>query len=787
MHYEELSIPLAGGLFQIRFHQQVTVLAGISGSDRAALIDAFAGAAAGQIPGGRLVYRDQSGRRVVVRDGNMNYLDDGSNVGMSGLGLVTNAREMRTLLYVGAEDLGLPRPLDDPAGLALQTELLSARGELSRTKHDLEQANHQRAQRERVLGELEKTEATLADLGTSTDRYLHNRAHSLVELERIRSVLAAVEDTPAARRRDERLLAATDEVQSLADDWAGAVEHLDQLVVRFGNRARLGSDQLAELVDIPDTVPAGLAQAIADYESSSARCDHLEEDTSLLASSPLPTNHSDPRVLVLATLDQESLWLTHRRALLASEALQAARAEEERLENDDPTTLNRAEEAHTRAIETAARAERLWLPGVISATVLLSLSMLLPLADIAQIAAPFCFIAGLVALVMMVLIPKAKALKAERSAAATIAATGASSIQEYRQRFADDPGSAKWRRADVIVEDYESAMAEWHELVGDMDVDEVGMLENTVHECAAMQDPRRQQAKATSVQRSLEHARNDLKLSAQRLTTLLSPFDLVLEDLPVAIGAAVHERIQQGRYARLQLELGEAEENERKVTHRLGQYLSTIGFEDGSLEARIGAYGWAIDDARQRARLRAEAPSHEELVAARDQLAADLDRPADSLMSHDGGESAAEGPHVTELRKRRDDLRTQAATITLVDESAIERRAGKLQRRIEALEEELSPEAGVLVARPVDHLVETLVRFRPSWPPAKDDPLPAVLDDPFGAAPPALRAELLDALIEVSKATQIVLLTDDGNVIAWARSEAARGRVSLLEPTTADV
>ena len=281
MRYEELSLPLAGGLFQIRFHQHVTVLAGLSGRDRsrAHRRDLQRGRA-GQVPGGRLVYRDRSGRRIVVRDGQMSYLDDGSDAGPALLGMNADAREMRNLLYVGAEELGLPRPLDDPAGLALQTELLAAREELLRTRSEVASASDLRIRRERIFVELEKTEATLADLGTNADRYLHNRARTLVELEQVRSSLGAVEASSSDRARDARLLAATDEVHGLADEWSVAVERLDQLLVRFRDRPKLGSEELANFVDIPDSIPAGLAQAIADYESASARCDELDPTSS---------------------------------------------------------------------------------------------------------------------------------------------------------------------------------------------------------------------------------------------------------------------------------------------------------------------------------------------------------------------------------------------------------------------------------------------------------------------------------------------------------------------------
>lgn len=786
MRYEELSLPLAGGLFQIRFHQHVTVLAGLSGRDRNALVDAIANAAAGQVPGGRLVYRDRSGRRIVVRDGQMNYLDDGSDAGPALLGMTTDAREMRTLLYIGAEELGLPRPVDDPAGLAMQTELLAAREELARTKSEIAATNDVRVRRERVLAELEKTEATLADLGSSADRYLHNRARTLVELEQVRAEIAALEASSHERARDARLLAATDEVHGLADEWSAASERLDQLLVRFRDRPKMSSEQLAEFVDVPDAVPAGLAQAVADYESASARCDDLESDVDQIARSPRTSAPSDTRVMVLATIDQDTLWMTHRRALLANDALEAACAEEARYSQVDPQMRERTEAAHAAATTARERAERLWLPGILTATTLICIAALVELLALVPIVAPVLLLVAVAAVIGLVLLPRAQAHKADRSETSALAAAGTADIHEFRSRFADNPRSARWARADLIVEDYESAMEEWRSLVGNMTLQEVGDLEEQVHDWSSAQDPNRRTASVDAARRSLEHARSDLGLSAKRLSTLLIPFGLQLDELPMAIGPTVHERIQQGQFARLQVELGEAEEYERKITHRLEQCLATIGFEDGTLEARIGAFGWAIDGVRQRDQLRTNAGPIEELSDRRDELEARLNSPAPSGtgMSETGIE---EGPHVTELRQRRDQLRREAGSMTFPDEQHLARRLAKLEGRVRNLEAELSPDAGMLAARPVDHLVETLVRYRPVWPPSVGDPVPAILDDPFGATPPQLRMQLLDALIEVAKATQVILLTDDAHITDWARRGAARGMASLLEPVAETV
>lgn len=782
MRYEELSLPLAGGLFQIRFHQQVTILSGLSGADRAALVDAFAAAAAGEVPDGTLVYRDRDGRRVVIRDRSTRYLDDGSDAGPSTLGQCPDAKEMRSLLLVGTDDLGLPHAVDDPGQVVLQSELLEARQKMHEERHTLTEASNLRIRRERILNELEKTETTLASLGTPADRYLHDRAHTLVELEQVRALIAAVDLDPEGARRDELLLRATDEVQTLADDWAEASARLDQLRIRSRDREPLESTELAASIDIPDTAPAGLSKAIADYESSSARCDHLAKIADDLTKRPHVTSPSDPRVLVLSTLDQESLWFLHRRVVLATEALASAREEEANRSAGNSGILSRAETAHEAATASSARAEHLWLRGILTATICICLALLLPLAGYSPLLAPVFLVAAAASLMFLVFKPRWDAKSAAQRAEEIMRETGASDIHEYRLRVAGDPSSSKWQQADRIVDEYQNAMEEWASLVGDMSIADVSSIEEEIHAWVEAQDTNLRASQATSARRSLDHAQSDLAESAERLRILLKPFGLQPQSLPVAIGAVVHERIQLGKFARLQVELGEAEEAEGKLTQRLEDYLCSIGFEDGCLEARIGAYGWAIDRARQRHQLRSNAPPIDELNATRERLEQALTPPAPGSDARPTGPQPDEGHHISDLRTRRDELRAQAAEITIPDEHGARQRLTRLETRVHALEEELSPEAGMLVAKPIDHLVDTLVKFRPSWPGTTGDVLPAILDGPFGAIPPQLRRQLLDALFEVAKVTQIILLTSDPRVVEWARPEAQRGRLRLLEP-----
>jgi hypothetical protein len=59
---------------------------------------------------------------------------------------------------------------------------------------------------------------------------------------------------------------------------------------------------------------------------------------------------------------------------------------------------------------------------------------------------------------------------------------------------------------------------------------------------------------------------------------------------------------------------------------------------------------------------------------------------------------------------------------------------------------------------------------------------PLLVDDPFGEVDPAVTGDLLDLLVRASAKQQVVVLTENAEVAAWARREAARGSLRLIEP-----
>lgn len=63
---------------------------------------------------------------------------------------------------------------------------------------------------------------------------------------------------------------------------------------------------------------------------------------------------------------------------------------------------------------------------------------------------------------------------------------------------------------------------------------------------------------------------------------------------------------------------------------------------------------------------------------------------------------------------------------------------------------------------------------------------PLVLDDPFVQFDSSVKPALLELLVESSHRQQVILLTEDPDVAAWARLEAITGALSVVEPSGAD-
>lgn len=67
---------------------------------------------------------------------------------------------------------------------------------------------------------------------------------------------------------------------------------------------------------------------------------------------------------------------------------------------------------------------------------------------------------------------------------------------------------------------------------------------------------------------------------------------------------------------------------------------------------------------------------------------------------------------------------------------------------------------------------------------AGGESLPIFLDEPFTRVPTELKPELLGVLLDASQRQQVIFLTEDEDVAAWARLEALAEHLTLVEPAS---
>ncbi len=773
MRYDELTLPLGASELRLRFHSRFTVLAGLNGTQRRHFIDGIAQLNRGALHGGSVTLVDGGGRRQVID-------------GLTGADPATHpqrsAGAWRSLLAVGAEDLGLPRASDDPGRLTMQSELASARLQADQLRGELSAARDERRRHAAEAAELVECEARLADLGTEADRHRHNRARALVELEEVRASLVAVGAPPSQIAHDTRLVDTTAEVHQLATEWADIGERLDRLEGELRQRPGPEDEDLAGLVDIPDEIPESLAAAVAERDRLRVQRDDLKAALARTIDAPTASMPTDVRVLTLAALDQETLWLTHRDVLLVTEALHTAQRNEQERMLVDPTERELLERAHATTEDAVETADRRWLPSVLVATLSACAAAMLLVTDLWITYVPALLAISLVGVGVGVGLPRLRVTRARQREQAVLAKVGAADIADYLAQFSENPDSKRWQRAEQLIEDYQAALGEWRTLVGDITPADATLLEESVHAWVARTDRPRQEREITRIRRDIDHTSAELSQITNHLTSMLEPFGL--DPQHGALAAALQDRVLAGRAARLRALIADTREAEAKLTHRLETELAALGFEAGSLSARISAYGRELDAARQRVRLRLDAPEREVLEARIAHLEARLATPAPEVEAHVAADTRAPDPAVVELRSRRDRLARRTAAFTDPDTGEIKRRLHRIEGRIAGLETSLATERGLVVANPVDHLVETLIRYRPAWPTTEHEPAPALLDDPFAATGSSLKRQLLDAVVEVARVVQIILLTDDRGAIDWARDAERRGLVTLIEPAT---
>src|SRR2546423_7143523 len=214
MRLEELVLRIPGDEFQIRFHEQLTVLSGIGMLERQALADSMIGALTGNADNAVVTLRDRTGRPIeIVSAGGSatgRYLDDDS-AALSLVGTVASSSDaLRALMLVQAGDLGLTptrERLDD------NPELAEARATLEQLTTALEAAQSGKSKKDQLSDELAAVDAHIRQ--NEDNAAQREYAGVLAELERVRAEAAAVPSGHGGAQTDHHVLESPEQVPHL--------------------------------------------------------------------------------------------------------------------------------------------------------------------------------------------------------------------------------------------------------------------------------------------------------------------------------------------------------------------------------------------------------------------------------------------------------------------------------------------------------------------------------------------------------------------------------------------
>ena len=782
MRFEELIIQESGEELRLPFHPQLTVLAGLGPEERTAMAGTILDALAGGDAPLDLRYLDATGRPVVVhsRGGRVTARDEEGNPVPEPIGsIATSRRALQELMVVTAGDVSpeLPRSrADEPPELREARDALEAlAAQLAAAEAEQERTAAQQAELARLEGAIQR-----ARDGAARRQY----AQVLAQLERIRAEAAAVESDPAAVAADRRLLAAADGLRSLAADHATAWAEAEDLRAAVEG-APFDPDEREALAAIPAEPPADLGDLVDAVQTAASRQRDLERRLQDLAVATLPAP-TDPVVAELGVKDQDELWAAAERLQAAQAALREVRVSLGGLEMDDvgaePAVVAEIEAAHAAVDEAERAAEAVHFPaqaGIVVGTTAGVLGMALGsfLAPVGLLAAAVAAGAGIVA-------PDLRLRRARRHEAAALEKAGATSYLGFHIRRVEATVDPSLRQAAAAaLEEQRAALDTWLDLVGPaLSVERALELADEIRAYhQALDDLGETAEEMDQLRRELEtSAVPALRAALDALARACEPYGVAGEDLERGdLVSYVAERCRLGAAARAQERLHRAEVVAQRTAERLLAELAEHGIDEGDLSARLGALEWAVtraaerEDARRQARPRAEIDADLERLTA---LAAELRRPEWGTVDLE----EAAGPDVEELEAERERLLAEVGSApSLVDLDRLRDRHDTLARRVTTLESQAGLGDPGAIADLQQALLARLTTAGQAGP--SGDPVPVILDEVLARVPPDRTWDLLDMVMRLSERHQVLYLTDDAFVAAWARQRAVDGSITLLE------
>jgi hypothetical protein len=789
MRFDEFVLRIPGDEFRLRFHEQLTVLAGIGPAERHALVASLVGALTGDAEGAAMTATDHTGRPIEMTalggQVRARYLDDAGGQPPAPIGwFAKDAASLRQLLVVTADDLGVDDGdhHDDPP------EIADARAALWVVDQERQAAVDARAAVEEALGRMGELDEEIR--AAEADAARREYAAVVAQLDAVRAEAEAVGSGEDAAAADRELLAEAPELHRLAAAWVEAADDADIARELAADDDPIEEADLVWLATVPPTAPPSLDRLLQGATEADRQVVALRDSLHHVATASVD-EAGDPAVVALASIDQQKLWTAHERLTTARTDLDRERLRIGGMGSGPTSSLVDAmEEAHRRweDADNEVQSRRVL---VIGGGALLALLALPASGIVGPLFASMILLAvvgGVGVLLGKPFLDRSRALRAEKLALEPL---GAATYLTFHMRRIDatlDPTG----RDRLELAEAELSLAErgWTSVGGGIDHAAAGALADQVHALAdrihAEQGAGLELAELRQV---LDEERVPAAAQAQQdLLDALAPYGVAAEDVAGVstdvVEAVVAARVALGEAARRRASVLDAEADEQEAADLLDEALVRLGYDDGVLPARFEAAGWTIERATEREAARVAARSPEVIEADLARLGAEarrLRRPEFAgVTAADAGD-----PDVESLRIERDAL---SASLAEHDRAGadLERLSARRTELAEALAEQeavLAAERGghAEVARVRTALLAHLARAHNVGPDA--EPLPVLLDDPLAGVPAECKWELMDMLRRLGEKTQVLYLTDDAFIGAWARRRAeVEDNILLLEP-----
>jgi len=779
----------------IHFHPRLTVVGGVEAAQRAELIDLIVGAVSGRSADVRSArWIDSAGMPVLLTNGPSGPLWSGADGALTDSLLAVFGLDeltVRRLMILSADDLGVVRatPPDEEG-----PELADARAALAAMDEELAQTLAVRARVDALRTEVVSIDQRIraADADDARRRY----ALIVAELNRVRVEADSIRGGAKAAADDRRFIAAAGELHLLADRWRHARDNALLERQRFASRERLDTRTLTEALVTPEQVPPELDALAAAYEGAEARRDMLTERLNSLAAGALP-EPSHPAVVRLAHSGQEEVWATARRALEASRRL-----EEQSLalggivaEGVASTAASELETAHD-AVELAERElRRRRVPGAVGAVAGVFVAV------IALAWVPIVAILGLLIIagfaVWAVVLPGTE-LRARRTEEAdALHRAGVPAYITFQLRRLDvhiEPKATE--PLEIAALEYRRALTAWRKLAGDLGPAEALELEDETRRYTASL------AGSQGAVQEIADLRHKLATEAEpavararhRLVEACAPFGI--DDPRLAVDL-VRRQASTSSHARLQAALEAAEQADATMRAELERRLNDLGFgpsptpgvgivpaDDAELERRLDTFDQARASGEERNRARAAARPPQEVEADLARLESQVAAAGHPEWSGGFEPSETGDADVEQLQARRQHLfaEYQSLHAQLPDIGRMTDRRDAIERRIAVLVADAEGPPQSLGIADLEHvLLARLAAARRIG--ARGESVTVLLDEPFERIHGERKSGILDAVERLSASVQIVYLSNDVDVLVWARRRGAGGAVTLLEPS----